>query len=877
MTTFEVETNRLELDDLIVQYPPQSQSNFQTLITAKEEFASLSSGPNEALPTKIGEYFKHQKLTHTFLKNYDNLLIIDETGTGKTASVLGYIEYTINEREKRIENKFDYDEKNAYYEKIIFVGQPLQQIEFSNQLAYKINPARYGPSKEVLEALYKDDKQKDRAIRKSIRDKIKSKYTILSYDNFYNEIKNKINTAYTLDKSRKTNLSDEEILLPIYKEYNNTIFWMDEAHFFVTPDKKAKKFEGYEIIHQLFHNIINSKIILSTATPMINKPSDLITIMNLILPNDGHYPRYFDDENLTDNEKRVLFGDREVVEENFIGQIPDNFDFNNAIIDDIEPFFRGKITYIRAGNIGVEVVNMGEDLIEGEIKGESFIPETKVYISEMSEHQSEAYNSIKKSTGVFNSEKQASNFVFPDGSFGEAGWKKYCTSKVLSSKDDPDQKGGETIYEANQELKKYLKDIEAIREMGCKFATIIESINEMDKGCAFVLSQLVQGSGIGVLSLCFQGQGYTRFSEINSVFTEMDGVRKIRSNFEKKKRYALFDGNTTDKKIIRRILDIMTCEENANGEYIKVLLVSGVGGVGINVSSALQIHMVGPEWNESLMYQAISRALRADAFRFLMKLYPNEKLKVKIFRHAAQPIDNPGIDIYKYYVSEYKDRKNKIILRWMKQCAYGAIINKGRNILVTDEDYSQKCDYQECDYDSYDPEPEEKDYSTYDVVNSDNNLTQIVDIIKEIYYKENSYTLNQIIYIVSKKINPQSTKAIIRSAFIISSLEYVINNKIEIINKYGYKCFLLEDSGNFYLDINYPSVGSNYLMNFYSQNLLLQENKNLEELNLIFNKDIISKQVEDFFIKNIDLNKLDFYSKLQILEKTLSNIYTRSK
>jgi hypothetical protein len=215
----------------------------------------------------------------------------------------------------------------------------------------------------------------------------------------------------------------------------------------------------------------------------------------------------------------------------------------------------------------------------------------------------------------------------------------------------------------------------------------------------------------------------------------------------------------------------------------------------------------------------------------------------------------------------------------MKQCAFGALINKNRNILANDEDYTKECDYQLCEYEAYDPEPQEKDYSTYDILYTKINLDSIIKIIREIYYKENSYTLNQIEYYISKKLNPRDKKSVVRKSFVISSLEYIMNNKIEIINKFGYKCFLLEDSGNFYLDINYPQNDNNYLMNFYSRNILINKRKNLNQLTNYFNKEKIEEQISTFEsdMKSIDsFETLDFNSKLRILESTLKDFVENS-
>lgn len=77
------------------------------------------------------------------------------------------------------------------------------------------------------------------------------------------------------------------------RKYSNTIFWIDEVHnvsvdtcidFINLEDLKKEKERTYSIIKMLFSMVMNSKIILSSATPMINSPFELLSLLNLVLP-----------------------------------------------------------------------------------------------------------------------------------------------------------------------------------------------------------------------------------------------------------------------------------------------------------------------------------------------------------------------------------------------------------------------------------------------------------------------------------------------------------------------------------------------------------------------------------------------------------------
>lgn len=74
------------LNDLLVQYPSIKENNFQTLISAKKEFNELTSGINEPKPAK-GEPYEHQLLFKRYMSHYNDMLILDQAGTGKTCEL----------------------------------------------------------------------------------------------------------------------------------------------------------------------------------------------------------------------------------------------------------------------------------------------------------------------------------------------------------------------------------------------------------------------------------------------------------------------------------------------------------------------------------------------------------------------------------------------------------------------------------------------------------------------------------------------------------------------------------------------------------------------------------------------------------------------
>ena len=73
-----------------------------------------------------------------------------------------------------------------------------------------------------------------------------------------------------------------------------------------------------------------SKIILGTATPMINDVNEIAPLMNLLLPADQ--------------------------------QMPTNWNYENVSLDQLEPFFRGKVSYVRGLDTGAQVIYEGSKM-----------------------------------------------------------------------------------------------------------------------------------------------------------------------------------------------------------------------------------------------------------------------------------------------------------------------------------------------------------------------------------------------------------------------------------------------------------------------------------------------------------------------------------
>lgn len=820
----------INLEDLLEFYPSPDTEGFQTLISSKKEFSELKPELDERLPEGKGFHpFKHQKFTQRFLRVYDNLLILSETGTGKSCEVLGFTEFVLKEIKKM------QDPRVSHFKKfIILVKNKIVKNEIRYQLACKCSDGHYVEQSDGFEKRQKF----------TVNTRIKqANYEINTYTKF----------ARIILKYPDNQEGNHRLI----EEYSHTIFWIDEAHNLIYDEKEKQKPLVYEAILRVFRKVPNIKRIVSTATPMINKESEILYLINLLLPKER--------------------------------ELPSDFDFNNATLRDLEPYFRGRVSYIRSADIGVIPEEQGEYLSQSYVKdGLHYSLQSKLYKSYMSDFQTAVYNNNKESGqyNFYNDLKQISNFVFPDGSWGVGTREDTGSFEILESLEEREPSAfkkyvivkPDNSYEPSQEFKDKLKNLDDIKRYSCKFASIIELvINE--PGTAFVYSDYVNGSGIIVLSLCFEVMNFVRYKGDNSVFISPDDRdtrpfciekdyntnRRIRDDFIPKSkngpyRYALLTDSTTSDEL-NNIMEIMNSYENRHGDYIKVLISSRVGREGININNIRQIHLVGPEWNQTAIHQAISRGIRATSHLDLLKEL--QEVKVKIYKHVAIPkgsSDIESIDAYVYCEAEYKDRKIKRIMRFLKQCAVGCHVFYERNVRATDKDYSPACDYDICKYKCADDPPGTEDYSTFNLLYSEDTVNKIIGELVDLFRKNGVLTLEEITTLLP---NYQKTH-------IVLALERIIIGKIPMYDCFGFRNYLHEDKGTFYLLRSYYMSVSLPFSLFYYTNLIGVKRTRLPDVLADF--ELSSYKPADYNLMNIDViksNKISIEVKSLILEDSI--------
>jgi hypothetical protein len=881
-------------EDFIPIYPLQDDPDIQSKIGVKKEFLEVAGVYNEP-PPSIGNLYRHQEAFKRYMIQYDRMLNIQSVGTGKTCALVAVVEYMKNNP----------NFKKAY---ILEKGDSTKE-EFKKQIANVCTNRTYLTEK-VLNA--KDEVRRRGALTREIG----VNYEIMSYYDLVKEVK-------------MSGDSPEEI----EKNYSGCIFIVDEAHNLI--EGKTKKIneetseeidqninetikedrDKYKILWKLFHNIKRSKVILATATPMINEVNEIAKIMNLILPVDM--------------------------------QMPTDWDYNKVTLQQLEPFFRGRISYVRGLDTGAVEEYQGETINEtydmefadenqdvpflAEIRNNNYekvskpaMPKIKTKIQKfksqnvvypllLSEFQAEGYgksinDDIKNKntkTGAFKSdERQASLMVFPDGSYGGDFKGK---QKLFNKAGKYIERISDNEFKLTNEFKKLLKIPGNLQKFSAKYSFIIEeelkAAAKREKGeivgNSFCYSELVTGGGLIIFSKILEEiAGFEKFNESSSVFIkDKYGNKVIRKDFDKKLRYGVITSGIENAEI-DSLLELFNSKENVNGDYCQILLGSESARDGINVSNVLRGYLLLAGWHPSGTVQALARFVRATSHKDILELLRDKLIKegkdpflasakIKIYKLAtimndekSDKINSVDLDLYK--LSDRKDISIRRMMRFLKQCAIDCTINYARNIRPEDKDGSVKCDYGKCNYVCYTSNltnivPESKvDYSTYDILYTDKIIEECRNEIINVLSVKNSINIQDLYN--HKEINYY------KPLYINNAIDNIIKDKLKIKNRFGFYSYVNTNGVVLFTQLDLPTYTEKILNNisissykdvifsYYKNSIadiitsLSYKNEN-DVLNKITNLGEITEDNFDTFSNLFD--EINNKEKVRILEESM--------
>lgn len=678
----------------------------------------------------------HQKfikfITNPYLRLAPILYLFHITGSGKTISAI-----------QAAEQYIDYLKLNPKINgKVWIIGSYTSQIEFKNQLR----------GKSVL-------------IAKNIMSHKQNMYTNnIKINELTNQYKKKMidKNTYSLQYSKifdsvlkdaGYNFMTYQMLTSNIKNFNNSLVIIDEAHSLLNENT-------YSIgLDKILSNSKNYRLILLSATPMVNDPQSIVNFINL-MPCDKKklvVSDIFDDSNnISISGKKIII---------------------NRTKGKISYFaFRDPKYYPMQINIGKIIPNL--------------LKYTKVIRCEMSKIQYNAY--INMYIGkMHHSIKNILNFVIPGNnneyifnniedwiiSKADQQWKKKMGLVIINVKGDIPLISGTFLKLKN--LKKWSPKY---------YKCIMNIINNPD-GLHLVYSRFVYNTGARLIGEILRQNGFIEWN--------MNNISNIKTTSRSYNTHQISKDNTypSKYKVIhnkmshrerKMLIKIFNSPENSNGKLIKIIIGSSLIKESIDFKRLSHIHVLGYLENFAQLIQVIGRGMRYDI---------NRNNFLYVYKYVSSI---PGLKKFSAEELEYQiDEKNFIVIkkieRILKQNSIDCMLNYDKS---PTENYSMKCDYMKCDYkcigdinirDIYNKSftRNEKQH-IYQLFYHQYEFFEINNIVQFIFWNNIIFNFDQILELLSKyDIN-----------IVLYVIRDMINSKTELTNKFGRNGYLITDGNN---------------------------------------------------------------------------------
>jgi len=355
------------------------------------------------------------------------------------------------------------------------------------------------------------------------------------------------------------------------------------------------------------------------------------------------------------------------------------------------------------------------------------------------------------------------------------------------------------------------------------------NILRKSEGIVMIYTEYIEG-GIIPIALALEEMGITRFSAheyIKPLFATSPvspaqmidantmtprGEMPTGSTFRQAK-YVMITGNRALSPNNAEEIKYITSQDNKNGEFVKVVLISRAGSEGLDFKNIRQVHILEPWYNLNRIEQIIGRAVRNLSHCGL----PFEKRNVEIYMHGSvlsKTPDQEAADVYVYRLAKKKADLIGRVTRMMKEAAVDCILNIGQTnftlqklnavaenqtieiVLSTDKKpiqykigdraHTNICDYMEsCDLKCI-PKDMSNEIKSVDVaqdtysnsflkMNNPRIMKRIRDLFREQYLYKQSDLIRQINIVKQYPIEQ-----------IYSALTAFIRNKHEfLVDKYG--------------------------------------------------------------------------------------------
>ena len=876
-----------------IPYPSINDNNFNNIINSKEEFKKYKAKTlenvdiNDICSSKNKtEYHKlqnHQKILRNYINPhtpYNNLLIFHGTGAGKTCAAISIAENHIS----NIEN---FPKVLIIYNSTTIRDNFRKELYNFSKEEYELqNNLTIGSKQCTGDRYYVEQKDNidEEERQKKVFKNIKKYYEFKSTTDIVNDIKKikKRVKDITTEQTKSENLEKSFIS----NEYDNRLIIIDECHTLkksydsgnsdeslLSEDDDDDSIKSIDALELIIKQSSNIKLILMSATPMHDKPNEIIDLFNLFLLN----------------QKKDILNESDIFNENNKTITIKKEGYN--ILKDVS---KGIVSYYRGNNpVSFPTVYEPNDItlknyynnneiylptpkysfVSNEIlKKNELMTKNNLVKCTMTKFQNDKYKLLIKDIVkevAQNSSQNLINFIYPIDNknnvyYGEEGLENAMTKNFNSN--SYSYKSFNTGFLTEKNVKKY----------SIKYFNILQNVKK-SPGIAFIYFE--KKFNIYTMAMILEEAGYVSYNKkqvlLNNVnknkicsicnLYKSDSIHDIKNKNVKNKKFCEFKQATyiiltgDDKSNIRqKYIQMSHNSKNIKGEELKIYIVSKVLNIGADFGNIRQIHFGNLWHNMSRIYQIIGRGSRFCSHSKLDK--NNRNLVVFKYCCTYKSNEKETVDEKMWRDSEKKDKIIKEIERLLKENSIDCDLNYNSSYFDPkiykesgDKDNSRECDYTKCNIKCNIRKNLKNDSSTiiYDKKNND-IYNEVKYYIKNYFIKKNILSIDNIL---------TNFKNYIDSTIVLKVIDNLLGNNITIYpetikhnNDIGHLVFknnyLIFKSINNYNLSDILSI--NYLETYKENNIKLDKiPKKIGNKNKIFDMNLFLDNTKNKSIQEI--------------------------
>lgn len=648
----------------------------------------------------------YQKFITNFINpntKYDRLLLIHSTGVGKTITSISTAINFINiykEEKKKKDNINDEKSGMIYiigFTKSVFKKELLSRPEFGiitrdeliNMVNLKKQISKYNLEKDI-------DKLKELNMRYSSR--LKSKkgngyFKFIGYKKLVNNLIKKIDLNYKLQISDIR--TEEELQTYIDKKiieinysfieiFNKSLIICDEIHNVYNSSDINNWGMCLKLIFNHFNKTNSIRVILLSATPINNKPVEILSLLELLNHN-------------------IKIDKKDIFDKN------NNITSNGTLI--IKKYITGKISYLKDMNLELYP---SKDIKGENIPGIDFLKFIKCPMSDLhfktykkvsdeyitnknliidsdinDTEENVEYEDILNITdslkqykiNLESNNRYLNDFVIPDPENSKNGI--YTKNEIIKSvsnatrkwKTDNDIdiiKDDKLLYNT---LTGNFLSYENIKKYSTKYynmLTIIKNIVLENKGKIFIYHNFVQVSGVNFIGEILKNNGILEQNEVPVKFSRCGICYDFKYNHEKNSekktnnknlhefipiRFVLIS-SLLNKNIIEKKIELFNLDSNTNGEELRIIIGSQAIKESYDLKAVQNLIMVHQPVNISTVIQIFGRAIRKNSHINLLPNNRNVNIYVLVSSMPKYIQDKSKSYIYTYEEMKYKYKIN---------------------------------------------------------------------------------------------------------------------------------------------------------------------------------------------------------------------------